>query len=92
MDKNRLQVIICSIFATFGTNLEELLRSTDDLSEEIEKPFGPVKDKLFKPTVVEKFFLQDIDCGINPENYNELQEKIKTSYEPLKMCKLVKKF
>ena len=40
MDQNRLQVMVRSIFETSGTNLEEILRSTDDLSEEIEKPFG----------------------------------------------------
>ena len=52
----------------------------------MEKPFGPVKDKLFKPNVVEKLFLQDIECGINPENYYELQEKTNTSDEPPDIC------
>ena len=78
IDEKRLLVFICPILKISGANLEEIPRSNDDLSKETEKPFGPVKDKLLRPTVVEKLFLKDIDCGVNPKNYYELQEKTKT--------------
>ena len=38
----------------------------------------------------EKIFFIDANCGINPENYDELQEKTKTSDEPPDMSKSVK--
>ena len=85
LDEKRVLEMLYPTFEISGTSIEEIPHSTDNSSEEVEKPKRLQDVEIHERMVVEKIFLENTHSGMFPESYHEYQEK-RRAYAMVKCC------